>query len=57
MVVKLLNYKNKFMGKSDIQYALELIGDAISSKDWDGIYEVKEYLKEFLDERNNELEE
>lgn len=37
------------MDQSDIKYILELLNDAISDKDWDGVEEAKETLKEFLD--------
>ena len=37
------------MEQNDIKYILELLGDAISNKDWDAIEDVKETLKEFLD--------
>lgn len=44
------------MDTSDIKYALELLNDALSTKDWDGIYDAKEFLMEFLD-NSSELEE
>ena len=37
------------MDQSDIQYTLELLNDAVTSKDWDLVEEVRETLKEFLD--------
>lgn len=37
------------MDQSDIQYIIELLNDAITTKDWDGVEEAKETLKEFLD--------
>jgi hypothetical protein len=45
------------MDQSDIKYILELINDAITTKDWDGIEEAKETLKEFLDTDDTQLEE
>ena len=53
MVVS-LNKNNKHMDKTDIKYALELIGDAILTKEWDNIYDVKDFLLEFLDNDNKE---
>ena len=38
------------MDRSDIKYILDLLNDAIESKDWDTIEEVRETLKEFLDD-------
>ena len=40
------------MDQSDIQYTIELLNDAILSKDWDIVDEAKETLKEFLDSNN-----
>jgi hypothetical protein len=37
------------MDQSDIKYVLELVNDAITSKDWDIVEEARETLKEFLD--------
>jgi hypothetical protein len=37
------------MDQSDIQYVLDLLNDALTSKDWDIVVEAKETLKEFLD--------
>jgi hypothetical protein len=37
------------MDQSDIKYILELLGDAITTKDWDVVEEAKETLKEFID--------
>lgn len=49
--------KKNTMDQSDIQYTLELITDAISDKDWDKVYEVREALTEFLDNTESLLEE
>lgn len=38
------------MEQSDIKYTLELLSDAITSKDWDAVEEARETLKEFLDD-------
>ena len=45
------------MDQSDIKYILELINDAITTKDWDVIEEAKETLKEFLDTDETQLDE
>lgn len=37
------------MDQSDIKYILELLTTAMSEKDWDGVDEATETLKEFLD--------
>jgi hypothetical protein len=44
------------MDQSDIRYALELLNDAISEKNWDEILEVKELLLEFLDSNDSSME-
>lgn len=41
--------KDAKMDKSDIEYIVELLNDAITEKDWDKIEEAKETLKEFFD--------
>lgn len=35
------------MNQDDIQYVLELLGDAVSSRDWDLIEEAQMYLQDF----------
>jgi hypothetical protein len=45
------------MDQSDIKYIMELIGDAIITKDWDAVEEAKEILKEFLDTNESHEEE
>ena len=37
------------MDQTDIKYVLDLINEAIASKDWDLIYDSREALKDFLD--------
>lgn len=37
------------MDQSDIKYVIELLTDAVTSRDWDAVEEAKEALKEFLD--------
>jgi hypothetical protein len=38
------------MDKSDIDYILELLTDAIKNKDWDLVEEARETIKEFIDD-------
>ena len=45
------------MDQSDIKYIIELLSDAITSKDWDVIEEAKETLKEFIDSGESESDE
>ncbi len=45
------------MDQSDIKYILELLSDAITSKDWDGVEEAKETLKEFIDTGDSQEED
>lgn len=55
-----VKHKNKgkfLMDQSDIEYALELLNDAIANRDWDTVIESKETLKEFLDSDEFEEEE
>ena len=40
---------NQKMEQTDILYILEILNDAILEKDWDKIEDVRETLKEFLD--------
>jgi hypothetical protein len=50
MYGRLVNRKSdQNMDQSDIKYVLELVNDAITSKDWDIVEEARETLKEFLD--------
>lgn len=44
------------MDQNDIQYVIEILNDAISDKNWDGILEVKELLLEFLDGDDSSME-
>lgn len=48
--------KNKirlhYMDQSDIKYILELLNDAIQSKDWDIVEEAVETVKEFIDSKD-----
>lgn len=37
------------MDKSDIEYILELLNDAISEQNWDKVDEARDTLKEFTD--------
>ena len=45
------------MDKSDIQYTLELLNDAITEHDWDKVEEARETMKEFMDGDEAPLEE
>ena len=40
----------RFMDQSDISYIIELLKDALESKDWDTVVDAIETLKEFLDD-------
>jgi hypothetical protein len=42
------------MDKNDIEYAIELLNDAIDNKDWDIVEETIELLKEFLDDKSDD---
>lgn len=53
----MINIIEKFMDKNDIKYVLEILNDAISEKNWDGIFEIKEILLEFLDDDDLEHKE
>ena len=45
------------MEQNDIKEVLKLLEDAISNKDWDTIYDTKDFLCEFLDnEDSNQTE-
>jgi hypothetical protein len=57
MSIKPLKKGTSNMDQSDIKYILELINDAIITKDWDVIEDAKETLKEFLDTDDGLLEE
>ena len=57
MSIKPLKKRKSNMDQTDIKYMLELINDAILTKDWDVIEEAKETLKEFLDTDDGLLEE
>jgi len=37
------------MDESDIKELIAMLTDAIADKNWDGVYEVKDYLYEFID--------
>lgn len=37
------------MDQSDIKYILELLGDAITEKNWETVDDARETLREFLD--------
>lgn len=37
------------MNQNDIQEILDILKDAVATKDWDKIYDAKEFLLEFLD--------
>lgn len=52
-----VSHKKNNMDQSDIIYTIELLNDAISEKDWDKIYELRELLNEFLDGRESTPEE
>jgi len=45
------------MDQSDIKYVLELLNDAILNQDWDVVIEIRETMKEFLDEYNDDSDE
>lgn len=45
------------MDQSDIKYVLELLNDAILNQDWDVVIEIRETMKEFLDEYNDYSDE
>lgn len=39
------------MKRDDIEYVLEILGDAIDNQDWDLVTEAQEYLSDFLKEK------
>ena len=49
--------KNNQMDESDILYVKELLQNSKEERDWDGVDEVVEILKEFLDGDESPLEE
>lgn len=45
------------MDQSDIEYIMEILNDAISTKDWDLIYDANDCLKEFIDSKHKSTED
>ena len=45
------------MDQSDIRDIVNLLKDAILEKNWDTVYEAKEYLVEFLDNEESDDDE
>ena len=43
----------RFMNQSDISYIVELLKDALESKDWDTVIDAVETMKEYLDDDNS----
>lgn len=44
------------MDQTDVSYAIELLTDAIREEDWDAVAEVKEFLKEYLEDDGGPIE-
>ena len=44
------------MDQTDVAYIIELLEDSIRSEEWDTVYEVLDFLKEYRDDDGSPIE-
>lgn len=44
------------MDKTDIEYVIELLSNALQDLDWDTVIEAKEFLREYADDDGGPIE-